>query len=289
MQPQYEKVATPVGASWRYHVLRKRRFQFEWHHHEEYELTLVTAGRGRRFIGDSISAYNPGDLVLIGPDLPHAFETTLDADTEPSEAVVLQFRRDFLGAGMLSSPEFAGVARMLDQASRGLHFPDLSTERLRHQVLDMQHVTGARLTLGLLNMLTELSDIRPHRLASEDYSPQLREGANLQIDSVCRFLHDSYTEKITLEDVAAVAHMSPGAFSRFFRRTMGRTFQDYMTELRIGAACRLLSGTELPVSRIATQCGYQNIANFNRRFRQLMGTTPRTYRSYFHRRDAAPN
>lgn len=284
MRPQLEKVTATFRSSWRYHELSEPRFRFEWHHHEEYELTLVTAGHGRRFVGSSISAYGPGDLVLIGPDLPHAYETPLPGGDTVNEAVVLQFRRDFLGDDLLAAPEFAGVSRLLDQASRGLCFNGEQGEGMRRQILQLRDEQGVRRTLGLLQVLAEAAELRPQVLAAADYAPRPHEEANLRIDAVCRLLHASYAEAITLERAAEAAHMSPGAFSRFFHRTMGRTFQGYLTELRIGAACRLLAETEHPVSRVATECGYHNITNFNRRFRQVMEINPSTYRTYFRQR-----
>ncbi|RIQ30111.1 AraC family transcriptional regulator [Jiangella rhizosphaerae] len=277
MRPALEHVGTTGGLSWKRHLYRTSRFRFSWHFHPEVELTLITAGTGTRYAGDSIEPYDPGQLTLFGAGVPHAF---VSAAPGHHEAVVIHFRPDFLGPGLFDVPEFAAVGALLARAGRGLELP--APEPAVRRLVALTERSGADGTLGLLDVLVRLADGAPGRpLASPGYRSPDRPDGRRRMDDVFGFLHAEYGEPITLGDVAAVAHLSPAAFSRFFRRATGRTFTAYLTELRVGAACRLLTDSDRAVSDIAASCGFANLSNFNRRFRELKAMTPREYRARF--------
>ena len=279
MDAAFERIDALPRTSWKFHVRSEPRFGFRWHFHDEYELTLITRGTGRRFVGDSLEAYDPGDLVLFGEDLPHAY---VSDTADGNEAVVLQFRRSFLGPELFDAPDFAAVGTLLARSRRGLAYPRALGSALRARMHGLGSLDGAERTLGLLGLLVELARVPdPRPLASQHYQPTLNVTTRARIDAVCRFLQEAYDRPVNLAEVAAVAHLTPAAFSRFFQREMGRTLTAYLTELRISAACRLLASTDLPVATIAGRCGYGNLANFNRRFRVLKQMAPREYRRAF--------
>jgi len=272
MRAVFEHVAEPDGISWHYHVRQGTTFDFHWHFHPQIELTLITRGSGTRVVGDSIENYWPGDLTLIGTDVPHTYAS--GGDSADHQAIVVQFRPDFLGAPLWERPEFAGVRGLLDAAAGGLHLS--ADDEIHAAMRGLATGRSADRTLRLLSLLTRLADQEARVLSTSHRptSPHARERA----DAIHTYLSTNYTTPIRLADVASVAHMTPTAFSRFFRRTFGRTLTDYVNELRIAAACRLLGDTDLAVADIAARVGYENLANFNRRFRTLKGTSPRTYR-----------
>ncbi|TDE10956.1 helix-turn-helix domain-containing protein [Jiangella asiatica] len=286
MHAALEHVGTTGGLSWERHLQRSRAFLFSWHVHPEVELTLITAGAGTRYVGDSIEAYEPGDLTLLGSGLPHAY---VSGAPGVHEAVVIHFRPDFLGAGLFQAPEFAAAGGLLAAADRGLRLTATAAQWRR--LVELTSWDGARATLGLLDALVDLAGAVPHGdgdgvgcgrpLASAGYRARLRPDSSRRMDRVFGYLHERYADPIGLDDVAAVAHLSPAAFSRFFRRATGRTFTAYLTELRVGAACRLLADTDRAISDIAAGCGFGNLSNFNRRFRELKSMTPREYRARF--------
>lgn len=277
MQPAFEHVGTTPELSWKYYVRRASAFPFGWHFHPEFELTLITAGDGTRFVGDSVEAYGPGDLTLVGADLPHAY---VSAVAGHHEAVVSHFRRDFLGSELFDHSEFEPVHQLLVRASRGLVFDNIGP--LSAQIGALGHAQGAERTIGLLQVLVALARQTTGRvLASMAYRPRVREDASRRMGAVFGFVHAEYRRSLSLAEVAAVAHMAPAAFSRFFRHATGRTFQNYLGELRIGVACRCLATSDLAVAEISMACGFNNLANFNRRFRSLKGMTPREYRAQF--------
>jgi AraC-like DNA-binding protein len=274
MRASLEHIADTQDASWRCYLRREPAFPFTWHYHHEYELTLITGGDGTRFVGDSIEDYQPGDLTLIGPDLPHTYAST--PGERGHEAVVVQFRSDFLGAGLFARPEFAAVAALLERSARGLRFED--AEPLN----ELLCLPPAERTLSLLGTLVRIAaspGARP--LASAHYRPALNLAAGERIDAVMRLLHDRYAEPLPLAAIAAAAHMAPAAVSRFFRRTTGATITGYLNALRVNAACRLLVDTDRRIADIAAECGYHNLSHFNRRFRALKRTSPRDYRARF--------
>jgi AraC-like DNA-binding protein len=276
----FEQIETASGVSWKVHRRAERRFDFHWHFHPEYELTFITSGTGRRLVGDSIDEYTPGDLVLTGPDLPHTYASHGRATL--AEAIVVQFRPDFLGKELFARPDLAPIGNMLARASGGLCFPAPRVVAIDSVLRGLPERPGPERTIDLLRVLLLLaraSNTRP--LASPWYRPTLNHATRDRLDAICRYLQAQYSEPVILSEVARVAHLSPAACSRFIHRTMGRTLTEYLNEVRIGAACRLLAETDRQVCEIAIACGYPNLANFNRQFKKLKGTTPRTYRGAF--------
>ena len=260
------------------------RFPFFWHFHPEHELTLIRSGRGRRHVGDHIGDFTAGDLVLIGPDLPHSWiSASAPSASKRSAAIVVRFRRDFLGLAFLERPELAGLRALLDSAVHGLAFPAEAALLARRLLQRMDERDEYGRLLDLLAVLGDLAAAAPHaaELASEGYRPALHEAARERVTEVCAYVSAHYDRPLRLGELAAIAHMTPSAFSRAFRRATGRTLTAYVNEVRVGAACRMLVDTAQPVAVIAAECGFRNLANFNRRFAELRRTTPRAYRRSF--------
>ena len=276
MHPALEHIDRPQDISWRYHTMRAPRFGAQWHFHPEIELTLITHGSGTRIVGDSVENYRPGDLTLIGSDLPHSYSSAPGHDEHA--AIVIHFRRDFLGPEFLRLPEFAALHGLIDTAARGLNVtagPELVA--LLHKLATGP---GAERTLGLVRLLGHLAEASELRtLTTAATRHPVNAAGRERADAVHAYLADAHTGPVRLHEAAEVAHLTPTAFSRFFRRTFGRTFTDYVTDLRVATACRLLSESDLAVSDIAIRSGYQNLSNFNRRFRALKGVSPREYRA----------
>ncbi|WP_329369283.1 AraC family transcriptional regulator [Streptomyces sp. NBC_00669] len=305
MRAVFEYVVPTAPLSWKLFARREARFDFQWHFHHEYELTLIVRGNGTRIVGDCVQPYGPGDLTLIGPEMPHTYVSTPGqvgrvgpVGPVGQEAVVAQFRRDFLGPDLFDRPEFADVARLLERAARGLHFPSRSAapaERVepagpggRTEPFDPTGLTALptlpppERTLALLRLLVDLSTREPAiPLAGARHVPALNRASGDRVDAIVRLLHACYTRPIGLDEIAGAAHMSPTSVSRFFRRTTGMTLTDYLNRLRIEVACHLLRDTDRRIADIAADCGYANLANFNRRFRQFKGLPPREYRAGF--------
>lgn len=285
MRPLFEKVTVPEGASW---ALLDRRLDdgipFQWHYHPEYELTLTLNSRGQRYVGDSIAAYDDGDLVLLGPNLPHTWcSAERIAAGRPHHALVMWFTEEW-GASLTGAlAEMRGVAAMLGRAGRGIAFSAAAARSVRPAIEAIPRQKPAERLLALMGVLTALAedgDARPiagpgsHRVAAP--TPD-----KARIERVLDHIHAHYREPIAVETLAGLACLSPSGFHRLFRRHTRLTLSDYLTELRIGRACSLLINTTRPIAHIADEAGYRNLANFNRQFRARKGMTPRAFRRSF--------
>jgi AraC-like DNA-binding protein len=285
VRPLFEKVAVPPGASW---ALLDRRLEdgipFQWHYHPEFELTLTMNSRGQRYIGDSVAPYDDGDLVLLGPNLPHTWCSAerLSA-ARPHHAIVMWFTESWAANVTGALAEMHAVAPMLARAGRGIAFSRPAAERARPLVeaipgrAPTERLSRLMEVLALLAADTGWSAIAGpaadrRKVASPDQS---------RIERVLDHIHAHYRERIAVATLADVAALSLSGFHRLFRRHTRLTVGDYVAELRIGQACALLVNTDKPVAHIAEEVGYRNLANFNRQFRALKGTTPREFRRSF--------
>lgn len=276
MRAVYEKV--PADDT-RFFVVKQRRdprFEFRWHHHREYELTLIGRSHGQRFVGDHIEDYGEGDLVLLGPDLPHTWCSA--ATRGRHDAVVVQFGDDLIGAGRLDG-RLGPTRVLLDRARLGVRFGRRARTRIAPRLRQLTTLTALRQLAELLLILDDLAaDRDAATLSTRVFVPQLHPGAPHPIDEVCRHLQQHHAERIPLSAAARMMSMSPSAFSRYFRRTTGKTFVGYLAELRVAHACRLLRETDRSIADIAGAAGFANLSHFGRLFRRLRKMQPRAYR-----------
>lgn len=274
MLASFEYIVPTHPLTWKLTTLVEAQFESVWHFHPEFELTYIRQGHGTRLIGDSVGNYFPGELTLIGPDVPHTYVSTPGATDHA--AVVIQFRRDFLGDAFFDAAVFESVARLLAKASRGVSFrcDDAVMARL-------ERLPPAEKTLALVQLLLELSYQDAPVLASEQDTPALNRATAGRIESMVVTMHREFATALTLPRIAAAAHLAPSSASRLFARSTGSTISTYLNVVRVNAACRLLRDTDRHISAIAVDCGFANLSNFNRRFREIKGTTPRDYRAGF--------
>lgn len=275
--------ACDATMSWRHQDVRVLAdLRQDWHFHPEIELTFCHAGTGTCLVGDATCPVEPGDILLLGTNLPHQFTSGAGATM-----LTIAFDRDFLGSGLFSSPDFATVRGLLDRSARGLIIGRGQVPDLRTLLAECQApAPGARRTAGLLRLLACLADAAaPRELAGPTFAAAVdaAAAAGPRMGAVLRFLTEQYHRELTLGEVAAVVGMSPSAFCRFFHHRTGRTLTAHLDELRISHACRMLIETDLPVTRIAHQSGFGSLTNFNRRFRKLKSSTPREFRSRYRR------
>jgi AraC-like DNA-binding protein len=271
-----EVVAADDGGSFHAHDYSQPGFPFRWHYHPEAELTVIIEGRGLRFVGDSIEPFREGDCVLVGPDCPHSWSA------EPRRgrrvrAQVIQFDPAPL-AGLLALREFAAAASAVTRSGRGLLVEGAARARVATLVDEMcaTPATAPRRVTALVEALAVVGAGASRELSS-GIRP-LDAAARRRLGEVLAWLEANATRAPTQGEAAARAGLSPAAFSRFFARTVGKTFVAYLGELKIGTACRLLAETDRPILDIAMASGFNNLANFNRRFRALKGVPPSAWR-----------
>ncbi|MBI4603571.1 MAG: AraC family transcriptional regulator [Planctomycetes bacterium] len=292
MLPQVQKVPHPGESSFLYRVKADPRFRRGWHCHPEHELTYIVESRGRRFVGDTIAEYRSGDMVLLGPDVPHTW-ISADAGSRTGtgtstgtggrlhRAIVIQFQGAFLGDALGRSPELRPVARLLERSARGLQVTGRTRDEAARRMLAMRRLGALDRLLELLRVLDLLArggaDLRP--ISKSVLLPPPDPRARRRFDRVFAYLTEHHAGRASQAEAARLAGMTPAGFSRFFRRTAGRTFVEHLAELRVGRACDLLATTDIPILEVSLRSGFQNLSNFNRRFRDLRGMTPREYRA----------
>jgi len=283
MQALFEKIQ-PHGQSFLVKERSDPQFEFRWHYHPEVELTWIVESHGTRFVGDDLARYGPGDLVLLGPNLPHTWQSDETSRLKKHRALYTQFRSDFLGETFFSTPELASVRHLMETAERGLRFGGKAVSAagaLLEKMLSASGVQRVTLLLELLDLLAQARSATP--LSSRAFAPALNRADQNRIDTVCRFINERFTEGVAQPEVARVAHLSVPAFSRFFKRSLGRTFTAYVNELRIGHACQMLIESDKSVAEICYASGFENLSNFNRRFLTLKKTGPRDFRRRYQR------
>jgi AraC-like DNA-binding protein len=261
------------------------QFPFFWHYHSEYELTLIISSRGQRLVGDGIGDYESGDLVLLGPNLPHSWRSQpfSSGRRKLHRAVVVHFRDDFLGERFFALPEMAQAARMLKDAEYGLGFGHTETGRnVARKLSELPSLPPERRLLALPEILLDLAgESQAQRLSGIRLRPISRGEDQRRIDIICAHLERHSEEKINFPQLAKNICMDQTSLCRFFKRATGRTMTNYVNELRLGLASELLTNTDLSILEIALRVGFENYSHFCRQFRRIKGCTPRALRKQF--------
>lgn len=282
MKAILEQIAGEPAASFACRAFNWKRFPFLWHFHPQIELTLILAGRGQRLVGDSIDRFAEGDLVLLGSNLPHTWHSSPDLPQRVGvcRSIVIQFRSDLLGADCFERlPELRPVGALLQRAHRGLVFCGRGRDAaadLMQEMVQATPIDRLAMLLRCLGGLAVQSTVRP--LSSQGFRAELTHFGRHRISEVCAFLSREFTNPVRLESAASIACLSPGAFSRFFFKSTGKHFTDYVNELRIARACELMIESELKIAAIAFQAGFGNVSNFNRQFLRRKSCTPASFR-----------
>lgn len=252
-----------------------------WHSHREYELHLVAATRGLAFVGDHIGAFGPGDLFLTGPDLKHNWITDEASQDTPVEIrdMLVQFHPDTMGQLAQAFPEFGGMAGMWRLARRGIRFAGFDPDEARAHFETIRESRGVDRIVAFIRFLARINAHEDKRgLSVETPAPLEANSKQARIGEVVNHISRNHAERLTLEEAADMAGMSPAAFSRNFRKATGSKFVEFVNRVRIGQACAMLYATDEQVSSICHCVGFQNLANFNRQFMRMKRTTPSAYR-----------
>ena len=253
------------------------------HFHTEYELVLITASKGRRIVGDSIENFEEGDLVLIGPNLPHVMyndKAYYELDSElPVSAIVTYFRMDWLNEEFINSKEIPQLHDLLLDINRGIRVYGDTHQKVILLLEALLQSNGLRRIIHLLSILTLLSETKEYKcLSSIGYTNPHNQKDVQRINTIYSYIMDNFTGDVSLEAAARLANMTTSAFCKYFKARTQKTFTHFVNEIRIGHACKLLFNDHLNITDICFQSGFNNLTNFNRNFKQYTNVSPTEFK-----------
>jgi AraC-like DNA-binding protein len=265
--------------------LHEKHFDPVWHAHSEYQLFVVLKGTGTRFVGDSIKSFHAGELVFTGPHLPHLWRSDEayfhNKSSLSAEGIVIYFNENFLGDHIMEKEEMASLRKFFARSMRGLEFYGQKKTlviRMMHELLQLE---GIRSVIHLLDILDILANTNQYHFISSLTYDVFNENETDRLNIVYDYVLKNYRQKITLDDLAELLHMTPTSFSRYFTMKNNKPFSKFLSEIRIKRACKLLTETEDSVEEICYECGFNTLSNFNKQFREIMHQKPTQYKRQF--------
>ena len=281
--PDLERVVIDPTESFHWHEHDFPADIARWNYHPECEVHLIRRSSGTVFVGDYIGSFRPGNLVLVGANLPHHWESDPRAGpVVPVRDVALHFDPGLVHRGAQTFRELAEVEPLLKDAERGVQFQGETARRGASLLERIGLESGLPRLLAFIDLLRLLAESSEREsLASVGYLPNLDREAPPVIQKVMRYILSNLTGHVRMSEAARLCGMTEPSFCRFFKRNTGNNFVGYVRKLRIGAACKLLVESTLPVTDVCYEVGYQNVSNFNRHFRREKGVTPSKYRQLF--------
>lgn len=282
MKPQFLKVPVDEANSFRVNDEIVPYFYNPYHYHPELELTCILEGKGTRFVGYHVESFCPGDLVLVGPNVPHCWKNDADhykgLDLK-AQAIIVHFKEDFAGSAFFNLPELLPLKKLIQDSKRGIRMYGKARKKIKERLEMLPGQSGAGRLGNLLEILEMMALSKEKTSLTEIDSYRLMPPVQVKrLNDVYQYTLDHFRENISLEEIAQVANMTPNAFCRFFRSHNRKTYVQFINEIRIANACKLLGNTSAGITEIAYESGFNNLAHFNRIFRKHRKMTPFTYR-----------
>lgn len=283
MKPLAETLLPQPHESFSISIKNQPLFDPFLHKHDVYELTYMPKIKAQRFIGDSVREIHDSELVLLAPNLIHCWHI-LQAEEQTIPALVIHFAEDFMGSSFFSKPELSAFQKLMKLAQRGIKFNGELAEKIVSYMDAMRSQEPLQRLISLLQifeMMSEAPSDAYELIASTDYRTVRDEKEYDKMNRVYSYVQQNYGQHISLEEAAEIVSLSPSAFCRYFKKCTHKTFIEFVKEVRISRACHLLREGHLSIAEIGYTCGYNNLANFNRQFRQVTQKNPRNYQKLF--------
>lgn len=287
MQPVLEKVSSSVNASFNFEYIDESCFYTTWHYHPEVEIILMLEGTGSGFVGDGFINFGPETLSLIGSNAPHVWLNEKKFYEEnanlKARSIVVKFREDFLGSHFFDVPEMVRIRKLLDNSARGLIFTGRRSTTLSGMVKDIiedqDPMDRLLILLSILRLMSLDNDFK--YISNRPFHEKGNQQDCDRIDKVYKFLMNNFTRSINLSEVAETASLSPTAFCRYFKSRTNKTFSQFLNEIRIGHACKLLIERDLSISEVCYQSGFNYPSNFHKQFKKINKMTPQAYQARY--------
>lgn len=278
----YEKILVPYKKTFITRRLKMDPKSNKIHSHKNFELNLITSGSGRRIVGNHISSYAKGDLVLLGPNIYHCWEVQETEPDKEAECIVTHFYENIINSDFFNIPELEDLVALLKDAGNGIFFRGKKAEKVAAYLNRMVNLSGLEMYIELLKVFNLLLQIEDREyLSLPSAQPNIHDKDTDQINKVYEYVFQNIHEGIKLKEAADLVCMEPGSFCRYFKKKTNQTFMDYVKNVRIGIAAKLLAETDKQITQICFECGYNNLANFNHYFKDIMKKTPSEYRKDF--------
>ncbi len=282
MEIIYEKIFVSHNYSFITRKLQLASNTTKIHSHRNFELNYIASGSGKRIIGNSISGYTSGDLVLLGPHIPHCWDNLETEQDTVAECIVTHFNENIISSDFFNIPELEQVVDLLKNASNGIWFKGKKTEKVGQTLKKMVNLKGLERYIELLKVFHLLLQIdERENLALPSSLNHAFDTDQDQINKIYEYVFNNIQTGIKLKEASALVFKEPGSFCRYFKKKTSQTFMDYVKNVRIGLAAKLLAETDKQITQICYECGYNNLANFNHYFRVIMKKTPSEYRKEF--------
>ena len=254
-----------------------------WHYHPEIELLFIKRSVGTWLVGDHIGHFNTGDVVIIGPNLPHCFRHEYDyvvqRDEAAGETVCVKFVPEMFGSHFLNLPECKEIKQLFAKSCRGLKLIGRTRDSVAKYMEGMLCLPYGKKLVQFLAILEEIGDSKEYiTLSSNGFVQEHSDVDRNRIKPVLEYTFTSYNEKITIDKVASILHMTRQSFCRYFKSKTNKTYLQFLMEVRIGHACRLLVEEDINVAETGYACGYNNISHFNHQFKRITGKKPLEYK-----------
>jgi AraC-like DNA-binding protein len=288
MKPLLKKSLESLNQSYIVRNLKEPYFDPNWHFHPHYQLFTVIEGSGTRFIGDDIRHFEAGDTVFLAPNMPHLWRSDrayFERDSSlQTQGIVVYFTEDFLGKDFFEKPEMYAIKKLFTSSERGLdltHSHSLKAIIIK-DLIELDTLNGFEGILKLLSILQKLSTCTNYQfITSPNYENTHKISETERMRQVHEYVLKHYKEKISLSEVAALSNMTEAAFCRYFKTRTNKTFSDFVREIRIGHACKLLLAGKISIAQVSYESGFNTVSNFNSQFKAMKGQSPKQYKKMY--------
>jgi AraC-like DNA-binding protein len=286
MRPQLLKVSKGPDRSFSVRRDLVPHVNNRWHYHSEVELIHFKKGEGTQFIGDSMKRFKAGDVVMVGSNLPHywRFDDAFFDENNPAAADirVSHFNEDFWGDDFLLLPENNAIKTVLERAKRGLQITGKTRQRVGELLENLLVAEGTQRIILLIEALSAIGNCKQLvTLSSIGFKPDLIEVESDRINAIYEYSIKNFKRKIQLEEIAVVANISPNSFCRYFKSRTRKTYSQFLIELRVGHACKLLIENNQCIKRLCYESGFNNFTSFHKYFKMITGKSPLAYQREF--------
>ena len=279
----YQKLTIPEGQSFVVEEYQNIDFDYPYHYHSELEIILIVKGKGKQYVGENISSYDDGSLILVGKNLPHGWKSEKHHKTEhPDDHIALvQFGEECFGKEFFLIPEMKLIASLFKNAQQGINIIGETRKVISEKLLSLIKKKNVAAITTLLEMLDIIAHSKEMEIIARTFLPDLNVQDQNKMNIIFRYIFENIADEIRLEKAASLINMSKSAFCHYFFKRTGRNFSLVVNEMRIKNACRLLTETNHSVTEICYMNGYNSLSNFNKQFRKITQTTPLNYRKEF--------